>query len=194
MATLANEELMNAAVQVLNQAAPGCVHEQVVSPSGEVTLLIDKTHAHAAVKALRDDPGLSMTLLSDVTAVDYYEMGREPRFDVVYHLLSLEHAHRIRLRAPVGEEPADCRIDSVTDLWKGADFMEREVYDMFGIRFDNHPNLQRILMPDNWEGHPLRKDFPLGGATSFYYKQDSHEYAGEPDDLVPRIRVQDGDV
>jgi len=194
MATLANENLAEAAVQVLNQIAPDCVAERIVAPSGEVTLLIDKRYIHDAVKALRDDAGLSQTMLSDVTAADYLELGREPRFDVVYHLGSLEHAHRLRLRVPVGEDEEECRIDSITDLWKGADFMEREVYDMFGIRFDGHPNLQRILMPDNWEGHPLRKDFPLGGATSFYYKQDSDEYAGEPADLVPRIRVQDGDV
>ena len=66
--------------------------------------------------------------------------------------------------------------------------------DMFGIVFNNHPDMRRIIMPDNWEGHPLRKDFPLGGSESFYYKQDTHEYAGEPNDLVPRIRVQESDV
>ncbi|MEN6626924.1 MAG: NADH-quinone oxidoreductase subunit C [Candidatus Sumerlaeia bacterium] len=158
----------------------------------EVTLVVDRGNVYEAVEALRRDPALAFDILVEITAIDYLEAGREPRFDVVYALLSLAHHHRIRLRAPVPE--ADCRIRSIVPLWKGADFLEREVFDMFGIVFDGHPDLRRILMPDNWEGYPLRKDFPLGGSTSFYYKQDTDEYAGEPSDLVPRIRVQDGDV
>lgn len=158
----------------------------------EVTLVVDKQYVVKAIEVLRRNPELAFDMLVEVTAIDYLEVGREPRFDVVYALVSLTHRHRIRLRAPVPE--ADCHIQSIVPLWKGADFLEREVFDMFGIVFDGHPDLRRILMPDDWEGHPLRKDFPLGGATSFYYKQDTDEYAGEPGDLVPRIRVQDSDV
>ena len=131
-------------------------------------------------------------MLSDLTAIDYLNLARTPRFDVVYHLYSLEHYHRLRLKVPVEEE--DCSVESICDLWSGASFMEREVYDMFGIGFSGHPNLERILMPDNWKGHPLRKDFPLGGSKSFYFKHETDEYAGEPDDLVPRIRIQEGDI
>ncbi|MCE5229235.1 NADH-quinone oxidoreductase subunit C [bacterium] len=159
---------------------------------GEVTLVIERDYIVRIIEALRRDPALSFSMLVDITAIDYLEVGREPRFDVVYALVSLEHRHRIRLRAPVPEN--DCHIQTIVPLWRGADFLEREVFDMFGIAFDGHPDLRRIIMPDNWEGHPLRKDFPLGGATSFYYKQDTDEYAGEPADLVPRIRVQDSDV
>lgn len=158
----------------------------------EVTLVIDRKYAVEAIGALRRDPALAFDMLVEVTAIDYLEVGREPRFDVVYSFVSLAHRHRIRLRAPVPLD--DCHIQSIVPLWKGADFLEREVFDMFGIVFDGHPDLRRILMPDDWDGHPLRKDFPLGGATSFYYKQDTNEYAGEPSDLVPRIRVQDSDV
>lgn len=160
----------------------------------ELTLVVDKAWILSILQALRDDSRLAFNHLSDVTAVDYLEQGRVPRFDVVYHLYSYDHFHWIRLRVPVAEAEGECCIDSACGLWAGANFMEREAWDMFGIRFNGHPDPRRILMPDNWKGHPLRKDFPLGGATSFYFKQDTDEYAGEPDDLIPRIRVQDGDV
>ncbi len=158
----------------------------------EVTLHVDKRWIVAIIRALKSNSGLKFDMLSDITAIDYLNLEREPRFDVVYHLYSLDHGHRVRLKAPVGEE--DCRIDSICALWSGANFMEREVFDMFGIAFDGHPDLRRILMPDDWKGHPLRKDFPIGGAKSFYYKHETEEYAGEPDDLVPRIRVQEGEI
>ena len=87
-------------------------------------------------------------------------MGREPRFEVVYHLFSISRHHRIRLKAMVGENET---IPSVISVWGTADWLEREAYDMYGIVFDGHPNLTRILMPDDWDGYPLRKDYPLKG-------------------------------
>jgi NADH-quinone oxidoreductase subunit C len=98
--------------------------------------------------------------LSAVTAVDRYPA--EPRFEVVYHLHSIERNERLRLKCRLrGEDPV---IDSVTSVWRSADWYEREVFDLFGIRFLNHPNLRRIMMPDDWEGHPLRKDYPVTGS------------------------------
>ena len=97
--------------------------------------------------------------LSTVTAVDRFPA--EPRFEVVYHLYSIEHNQRLRLKCRVGgETPA---VDSVTGIWQGANWYEREVFDLFGIRFSNHPNLTRIMMPEDWQGHPLRKDYPVNG-------------------------------
>ncbi len=193
MAKLAPEQILQAAADVARGVQADALLDAVVFRD-EVTLVVDRRAIVAIIEALRNDGRTALNMLADVTAIDYLEVGREPRFDVVYQLYSLEHAHRIRLRAPVPEAEAECRIGTITGLWKGADFLEREVYDMYGIRFDGHPDLRRILMPDDWEGHPLRKDFPLGGTTSFYYKQDTDEYAGEPPDLVPRIRVHEGSI
>ncbi|HWB86835.1 MAG TPA: NADH-quinone oxidoreductase subunit C [Bryobacteraceae bacterium] len=97
--------------------------------------------------------------LSSVTAVDHYPS--EPRFEVVYHLHSIERNERVRLKCRLpGEDPV---IESVTSVWRSANWYEREVFDLFGIRFLNHPDLRRIMMPDDWEGHPLRKDYPITG-------------------------------
>jgi NADH/F420H2 dehydrogenase subunit C len=97
-------------------------------------------------------------LLSDVTAVDW--LDREPRFDVVVNLLSLQH--RVRLRIIVGASGQEPKVPSLVSVWPGANYAEREVYDMFGISFEDHPDLTRILMPDDWDGYPLRKDFATG--------------------------------
>jgi NADH-quinone oxidoreductase subunit C len=98
--------------------------------------------------------------LSSVTAVDRYPS--EPRFEVVYHLHCIERKERIRLKCRLhGKNP---EIESVTSVWAGANWYEREVFDLFGIRFQNHPDLRRIMMPDDWEGHPLRKDYPITGS------------------------------
>ncbi len=97
--------------------------------------------------------------ISTVTAVDWYPA--EPRFEVVYHLHSPERNERLRLKCRLqGTNP---EIDSVTAVWRGANWYERETFDLFGIRFRNHPNLQRIMLPETWEGHPLRKDYPITG-------------------------------
>ncbi|MBI3737195.1 NADH-quinone oxidoreductase subunit C [Candidatus Sumerlaeota bacterium] len=188
---LATTDLLTCCREAIRRVNESALMDETVFRD-EVTFHVDKRWIVPVIRTLKSDPKLQFDMLSDITAIDYLNLEREPRFDVVYHLYSLENHHRVRLKAPVGEE--DCEIESLCGLWSGANFMEREVYDMFGISFANHPDLRRILMPDNWEGHPLRKDFPIGGSKSFYYKHDTDEYAGEPDDLVPRIRVQEGDI
>ena len=123
---------------------------------GELTLVVKRDDIVPVCRFLRDDAELSFNFLSDLTAVD--RSGREPRFDVIYHLYSLDKKHRLRLKVKAGEAES---VPSVTSVWSNANWFEREVFDMFGIGFDGHPDLRRILMPDDWVGHPLRKDFPL---------------------------------
>ncbi len=123
---------------------------------GELTLVVKKEDIVPVCRFLRDDPELSYNFLSDLTAVD--RLGRELRFDVIYHLYSLDKNHRLRLKVRAGENEL---VPSVTSVWNTANWFEREVFDLFGIKFDGHPDLRRILMPDDWVGHPLRKDFPL---------------------------------
>jgi NADH-quinone oxidoreductase subunit C len=108
---------------------------------------------------LRDDPAAAMNMFIDLTAVDY--LGREPRFEVVCHLRSMQHAHRIRIKARVGQEDGSgAEIDSLVPVWFGANWFERETFDMFGVAFRGHPDLRRILMYPEFVGHPLRKDYP----------------------------------
>ncbi len=110
---------------------------------------------------------LRYEMLTDLTAIDY--MGKkEERFMVVYQLTSISCKERVRIKVPVAED--DCTIRSATAIWQTANWLEREVYDLFGINFENHPDLQRILMTPDWEGHPLRKDYPLQGPDREPYK------------------------
>jgi NADH-quinone oxidoreductase subunit C len=124
---------------------------------GELTIEIAPGGIVAALRRLKKD--LQFERLSTVTAVDRYPA--EPRFEIVYHLQSIAGKQRLRLKARVTSESGE--IESVTSIYRGADWYEREVFDLFGVRFLNHPNLTRILMPDDWEGYPLRKDYPVTG-------------------------------
>jgi NADH-quinone oxidoreductase subunit C len=133
--------------------------EKIVSTHafrGDATAIVDRGALLDVCRFLREDPAMSFDLLVDVTAVDYY--GRRPRFEVVYHLASLDRGHRIRIK--VGLEEDDVALPSVVSLWPGADWLERETYDMYGVRFEGHPNLKRIYLYEEFEGHPLRKDYP----------------------------------
>jgi NADH-quinone oxidoreductase subunit C len=123
---------------------------------GEATVVVERDGAVAYFRELRDDPDLSLDLLSDLTVVDY--LGRVPRFEVVYHLNSLKHRHRLRVK--IGTAGEDPWVHSLTGLWKAANWLEREAWDMFGVRFVGHPDLRRILMYEEFVGHPLRKDYP----------------------------------
>jgi NADH-quinone oxidoreductase subunit C len=115
---------------------------------------------------LREDPDIRMDYLSDLCGVDY--QGRRYRFEVVYNLYSLKYRHRIRIKALIPEDSPS--IDSVVPIWNGANWHERETCDMFGIVFDGHPDLRRILMPEDWEGYPLKKDYPLRGPEGWEYR------------------------
>src|SRR5579862_2905358 len=111
----------------------------------------------ATLQALRDEPALNFKLLAELTAVDY--APRQPRFELIYILVSLEHRQRVRLKVRVpGDNP---RVPTATALWPAANWLEREVWDLYGIEFDGHPDPRRLLMPEDWEGFPLRKDYPV---------------------------------
>jgi NADH-quinone oxidoreductase subunit C len=124
---------------------------------GETTVRLPRQKLLAACRYLKDECGYEM--LTDIAGVDNY--GEDPRFEVVYHLYSFKNPGWLRLKVSVPED--DLLVDSVTDLWRTADWHEREAFDMYGIRFRNHPNLKRILMWDGYPYYPLRKDFPLAG-------------------------------
>jgi len=125
----------------------------------EMTIYVDRPHIREACAILRDDPSCAFNYLSDITCVDWFPA--EPRFEVIYHLLSISKKERIRLKVRLhGASPT---VESLTSLWPGANYFERDVFDLFGIRFTGHPYLVRLLMPEDWEGHPLRKDYPVEG-------------------------------
>jgi NADH-quinone oxidoreductase subunit C len=137
----------------------------VVEFRGEVTVTVKKSDIIPILSFLKQS--LQYNLLTDVTAVDY--LGKkEERFMMVYLLYSIPVKDRLRIKTPVSEE--ECKIPSATQVWQTANWLEREVYDLFGIIFENHPDLRRILMADDWEGHPLRKDYPLQGPDREPYK------------------------
>jgi len=125
----------------------------------ELTIYVERGSVREACALLRDDPASAFNFLSDLTCVDWYPS--EPRFEVVYHLLSIAKKERVRLKVRL--DSGSPVVESLTSVWPGANFFEREVFDLFGIRFTGHPYLRRILMPEDWEGHPLRKDYPVEG-------------------------------
>ncbi len=125
----------------------------------ELTLQINKKIVVDVCKLLKEDSDLQFKLCEDITAVDWAK--RTNRFSVVYHIFSLKNKFRLSIKADVDE--SDCNIDTVTSIWKTANWLEREAYDMYGIIFNNHPDLRRMYMPEDFEYHPLRKDFPLMG-------------------------------
>ncbi len=126
---------------------------------------------HAVARFLKEEPDLNFHYLSDLIGVDYLDQDRDPRFEAVYELHSFDHNHSVRIRVGLPEEnPA---LPTVTDLWAGAIFPERELYDMFGFRIEGLEGIQRLIMPETWEGHPLRRDYPLTTEdVAFSYNRD----------------------
>ena len=148
-----------AVMAALAAAVPGAHYEELPSSDSAITpsLLVPAADLLATCEALRSTPGLEFHAFSDVTAVDHYPQ-REPRFDVVYHFVSPHRRARIRLKVRLDSNQS---IRSIASVWPGAGWMEREVFDLFGIFFEGHEDLRRLMMPDDWEGHPLRKDYPV---------------------------------
>jgi len=130
---------------------------KVHSDLGEDTVIIPRNKLLELAKFLKEDPELNFDYLIDVTAVDFWK--RKPRFEVVYHFFSMSKGRRLRVKVPVPEP--DPELDTLNELWPVANWLEREVWDMYGIRFKGHPDLRRILMYPEFEGHPLRKDYPI---------------------------------
>jgi NADH-quinone oxidoreductase subunit C len=146
------------AAEKLRERFPDAIQE-VAEAHGEVTLVVDREQIVAVCRWLKDDADCRYDLLMDMAGVDY--LGREPRFEVVYHLYSVLRNRRLRLKVRMAED--DAALPSVTSVWSTADWHEREAFDMLGIHFIGHPDLRRIYMPEDYPGHPLRKDFPTMG-------------------------------
>jgi NADH-quinone oxidoreductase subunit C len=141
----------NAAVKALTALATDAKYDR-----DELTITVARENIIAAAKAVQQ---AGYNFLEDVTAVDWYPS--EPRFQITYHIVSMSMKQRIRLIARLDSD--DAAIDSITSVWPSANFYEREVFDLFGVHFGGHPNLRRIMMPEDWNGHPLRKDYPVEG-------------------------------
>jgi len=144
--------------QKLKEQFPS-IEFEVSDYRNELTIKFDKMNIVEVCSFLKSDSELEFLWCSDVTAVDWET--RKNRFTVVYNIFSMKHNFRLRLKCDV--EASDCSIDSVSSVWKAANWQERETYDMYGIKFNNHPDLRRMYMPEEFEYHPLRKDFPLMG-------------------------------
>lgn len=147
-------------VDRLRQRFPGAVLE-VTEFRGEITVVIPRETIVEIARFLRDDPGTAFDLLSVVTGVHY--LGRDYDFEVLYHLYSVPKSHRLRLKIRLCENET---VDSVTPVWPGANWPEREAYDLVGVRFRGHPDLRRIIMPEDYPYHPLRRDFDVEGGPA----------------------------
>jgi NADH-quinone oxidoreductase subunit C len=156
------DEIVDGLYEAYAQA--GEAIRKVVVDRGELTLYVEREHLLGVAKALRDDPNLRFELCSSVSGVDY--LGTPERLHSVAHLTSMTYRRRVRLEVAVSVD--DPHLPSLTGLYPTADWQERETYDMFGIVYDGHPALTRVLMPDDWDGHPQRKDYPLGGIPVQY--------------------------
>jgi NADH-quinone oxidoreductase subunit C len=147
----------SALITRLQELFPGAGLEAAPSIDLQETIFVPKEHALDVLRALRDGADLRFVFLAELTAADYWP--REPRFELVYVLVSLEHRRRVRLKVRLPDDQA--RVATASGLWPAANWLEREVWDLFGIEFDGHPDPRRLLMPEDWQGYPLRKDYPV---------------------------------
>lgn len=202
--------MSKALVELIKKNFPAAVLE-THAQHGDETVVLDPGSWHDVAALLKNAPQADMNMLVDLTAVDLFD--REPRFEVVAHLHSLTRGHRIRLKSRVGDEDGDdAEIDTLTDLWASANWMERECFDMFGVKFKGHPDLRRILMYPEFIGHPLRRDYPadkiqplvpyrdveniqklppFGPDEGMSFGRQTHEWVEEDDEDQPPIAVDE---
>jgi NADH-quinone oxidoreductase subunit C len=202
--------MSKALIELVKKNFPDAVIESH-SQLGDDTLVLAPGSWKEVCRFLRDNQQSDMSMLTDLTAVDYPD--RDPRFEIVAHLYSLSRGHRLRLKARVGDREGETvELDTVTDLWASANWMERECFDMFGVKFLGHPDLRRILLYPEFEGHPLRKDYPaekiqpllqyrdepniekvapFGVDEGMSFGRQTHKFGivGDDDNLAPRPRV-----
>jgi NADH-quinone oxidoreductase subunit C len=179
------DEALQAFGDAIAAAMPGSVLA-VSTAYGELTLTVEPARLIETVRYLRDDPACRFVSFTDLTAVDY--PTRAQRFDVVTHLLSPKHNRRIRLKVVTDE---DTPVPSLCALYPGANWYERETYDLFGILFSGHPDLRRLLTDYGFDGHPLRKDFPMTGYVEVRYSDDEKRVVYEPVRLNQEFRSFD---
>jgi NADH-quinone oxidoreductase subunit C len=141
----------------LQEAVPGAHVERAATIDLQPTIYVLRDQVDAILRALRERPGLEFDFLAELTAVDFWP--REPRFELVYMLVSIAHNNRLRVKVRLGGD--DPRLTTASGIWPAANWLEREVWDLFGIVFEGHPDPRRLLMPEDWEGYPLRKDYPV---------------------------------
>ncbi len=162
-----------------------------VSRCGELTIEVAPARAHDVCLALRDEPGFHFEQLIDLCGVDYLSYGDRPRsgprFAVVYHLLSIANNQRIRVRSFLDDE--EPRVQTVVDIWNSANWYEREAFDLYGILFDDHPDLRRLLTDYGFVGHPFRKDFPISGNVEMRFDPERRRVIYEPVTIEPRVNV-----
>ena len=142
-------------IDALTPVVPGAAYEAAASVDFP-TIYVRAEHLLQTCQALRDTPSLRFNVLVEVTCADYFP--RDPRFELVYHFLSVPHRRRLRVKVRATEHTP---VPTIQQIWPAAGWLEREVWDMFGVIFDGHPDLRRLLMPEDWEGHPQRKDYPV---------------------------------
>ena len=178
-------EILEKLGQAIVAALPGAATASAVK-HGELTVTANAADIVAVVRFLRDDPRCLFKSIIDVTAVDW--PSRPRRFDVVYHLLSPAHNLRIRIKAETDETTS---VPSITDVFPGANWFEREAYDLYGVAFTGHPDLRRLLTDYGFEGHPLRKDFPLTGFVEVRWDDEQKRVVYEPVRLTQEFRSFD---
>lgn len=167
-------------LQTLTERIPHAIIETGTYVGDEMAL-VERDHLLEVLTLLKEDPELDFSMLSDLTVVDW--LGQDPRFEVVYHLYSIQHKHRVRLKVGVSEAEGECWVPSATGLWMAAAWSEREAWDLYGVRFEGHPDLRRILMYEEFVGHPLRKDYPQNARQPLIRRPD----APATDDQTTRL-------
>jgi NADH-quinone oxidoreductase subunit C len=157
-------------IEKLKASLPDAIQDTAL-PQGDAVIFVAPENLQEVAGFLKNDDSLKFDYLSDVCGVDYLIEEREPRFETVYLLYSIDHQHSIRIRVGIDEENPS--VPTVSELWKGALYPEQELFDMFGIHVEGHPKMERLIMPKEWVGHPLRKDYPLTTETvAFSHNRD----------------------